>query len=296
MKLPQRFEIRCDAKSIGSDEPYFGVQLASKNGSNQLNFSFSYGELNIHGYSQRNNGRSFSTEVPLRGKFADPSRRSIRLFVDSEKGTVAVMLDGTVVKKIGGKKDDTFTGLNGMISFSNYSGYSCTKLSNFWLGPWNGELPDFSKESDGSVSLTNGDVAAGKVLGVQDGKMSIGTDVGDFEMPMERIAGVEFGGKAAPAKTAGRLRLRDGTIVHVDEYRWQAEAISAKSAILGEIKVALADINELIISPPPLRMPASPEAAKPEEKPADAKPAEGEGAAQPVAAPAVKIEIVPAEK
>ena len=272
LKLPPRYEVRCDATSFGPNEPYFTIMLSSKTGSSQLNFSFSYNELNISGYSQRANvnGRSFSAEVPLRGKLEPSNRRMMRLLVDSEKGTVAVLLDGVLLKKVGTKKDEMFVGLGNSISFSSYSGYSLTKLSNFWIGPWSGELPDFSKEKAGSVALTNGDVAAGQILALNEGKMRVETEVGEFEMPMERVSSVEFGGTATPAKAAGRLRMRDGAVFHVDEFVFDADSISGKSAVLGEMKFPVTDISELIISPPMVRFPFGPVPKKPAEKPAEA--------------------------
>lgn len=280
LPLPQRYEIRCSARAFGNSEPYFTISLTSKNGNNQLNLSFSYGELNIHGYSQRGNGRSFSTEVPLRGKFAQSSQRNVRLLVDREKGTLAVLMDGVLLKKLGTRKEDTFVNLGHTISFSSYSGYSATKLSNFWIGPWSGEMPGAGAADGGAIALANGDVAAGKVLGLRDGKMAVETDVGEFELPMERIAGVEFGGAPSPAKAAGRVRLKDGSIFHVDSFKWDAESLSAKSAALGELKFAAADVSELILAPPPIRFPSAPAQPKNEEKP---KPAEA-------AAPAVPLE------
>ncbi|MEK0452029.1 MAG: hypothetical protein RL088_4297 [Verrucomicrobiota bacterium] len=280
LPLPQRYEIRCSARVFGNSEPYFTISLTSKNGNNQLNLSFSYGELNIHGYSQRGNGRSFSTEVPLRGKFGQSSQRSVRLLVDREKGTLAVLMDGVLLKKLGTRKEDTFVNLGHTISFSSYSGYSATKLSNFWIGPWNGEMPGTGATDGGAIALANGDVAAGKVLGLRDGKMAVETDVGEFELPMDRIAGVEFGGAPSPAKAAGRIRLKDGSIFHVDEFRWEAGALTAKSAALGDLKFAAADVSELILAPQPIRFPTAPSSPKAEEKP---KPAEA-------AAPAVPLE------
>jgi hypothetical protein len=236
--------------------------------------------LNIHGCSQRGNGRSFSTEVPLRGKFAQSSQRNVRFLVDREKGTLAVMMDGVLLKKLGTRKEDTFVNLGHTISFSSYSGYSATKLSNFWIGPWNGEMPGSSTADGGAIALANGDVASGKVLGLRDGKMAVETDVGEFELPMERIAGVEFGGSPSPAKAAGRIRLKDGSIFHVDEFKWEADSLSAKSAALGELKFAAVDVSELILAPPPIRFPSAPAQPKSEEKPKAAE----------AAAPAVPLE------
>ena len=286
MKLPPRFEIRCEAAAFGGNEPYFTLSLVSKTGNNQLNMSFSSGQLNINGYSQKGNGRSFSAEVPLRDKVKDTSQRRVRVFVDSEKGSLAVMLNGVLVKKFGARKEEAMTGLGDTISFSSYGGYSPTKLSNFWIGPWSGEVPDTSKESTGSVVLSNGDVAVGEVRALHDAKIGVTTDVGDFEVPMERVIGVEFGGAPAPGKAAGRIRLRDGSVLHVDEFRWEMDALSAKSAVLGEVKFAAADVAELILSPVPMRFPGGPALKKVEDKPAVPEAAEA-------AKVDLKIEVVP---
>ncbi len=281
-KLPPRYEIRCTAISMNG-EPYFTLSLASAKSANNLSMSFSYGEMNINGYSQRRDGRSFSVEVPLRDKFKQSlNLRAMRVFVDSEKGTTAIMLNGMLVKKLGSKKEEILTGLGDSISFSSYSSYSPTKLSNLWIGPWNGELPDATNSASGSVALKNGDVAPGNVISLRDGKVVVDTDVGEFEMPMERIAGIEFGGTPAPIRTAGRIRLRDGAVLNVDEFRFEADGIAGKSPVLGELKFAAADIAELVLAPQPARFPSIPAPKK-----IDETPVVTDGAAP-------KFEIVPA--
>jgi hypothetical protein len=199
----------------------------------------------------------------------------MRLLVDSENGTVAVLLDGVLLKKLGTRKEDTFVNLGHTISFSTYSGYGATKLSNFWIGPWNGEVPGPGVSDGGSISLANGDVAVGKVLGMNEGKMKVETDVGEFELPINRISGIEFGGQPSPAKAEGRIRLKDGSIFHVDEFKWDGVSFSAKSAVLGDLKFAAADMAELILGPSPIRFPSAPVPpdAEKKTKPADAAPA-----------------------
>ena len=265
MKLPPRYEIRCTAVSM-TGEPYFTLSLTSAKSTSNLNMSFSSGEMNINGYSQRTNGRSFSVEVPLRDKFKMSSNlRTMRVFVDSEKGTTAIMLNGILVKKLGSKKEEVLPGLGDSISFSSYSSYSATKLSNLWIGPWNGEVPNAADPASGSVALKNGDVTPGNVLSLRDGKVVVATDVGEFEMPMERIVGIEFGGAPAPIKTAGRIRLRDGAVLNVDEFHFEADGIAGKSPVLGELKFATADVAELVLAPQPARFPSSPAPKKVDE-------------------------------
>lgn len=271
VKLPPRFEMRCEAVAFGENEPYFSLSLASKNGSNQLNLSFSYGELNIHGYSQRGNGRSFSAEVPTKDKFGDSKRRFVRLFVDSEKGSATIMCEGIILKKLGARKEEAMTGLGHTLSFYSYSGYSPTRLSNIWVGPWNGEVPETAKEPAASVALSNGDIASGEVRTMSGGKAIIATDVGEFELPMERIVTIEFGGVPSAEKAAGRVRLRDGSVVHVSEFRWEADTLSAKSAILGDVRFAATEIAELILAPAALRLPVGPLPVKAAPKPDNAK-------------------------
>lgn len=258
MKPLTRYEMRCEAQAFGDNEPYFSISLGSKSGNSQLNLSFSYGELNIHGYSQRGNSRSFSSEVALRDKFADSKRRFVRLFVDSEKGSTTIMCEGLILKKLGGRKEESMTGLGASMSFYSYGSYSPTRLSGIWIGPWNGDLPDAAKEPAPSVALSNGDVAIGEVRTVASGRATLATDVGEFELPLERITTVEFGGVPSTEKAIGRVRLRDGSVLHVSEFRWEADALSAKSAILGDVKFSAAEVSELILSPSALRLVAAP--------------------------------------
>jgi hypothetical protein len=289
LKLPPRFELRCDAISFGENEPYFSVSMSSKNTGSQINFSFSYGELNIHGYSQRGNGRSFSSEVSLRDKSGKPTkRRDVRFFVDAEKGSVAVMLNGTIIKKLGGRKEEGVVGVGHTLSFSSYGGYSPTKLSNIWLGPWSGEIPDAEKAPSPTIALTNGDSSAGRVLSVRDGSVKVETEVGEFELPFERIGGIGFGGEPYFSKAAGRIRLRDGAVIHADEFRWEGESLAAKSATLGSMTFSADDVAELIIAPPARGTTARQQEPKKQDAPPAAVAPEG-------VAPQIQIELVPAK-
>lgn len=145
------------------------------------------------------------------------------------------------------------SGLGSSMSFYRYGSYSPTRLSN-------------------------GDVANGEMRTVLDEKAMLATDAGEFELPMERITTVEVSGIPSTKKALGRLQLRDGSVLHVGEFRREADSRSAKSAALGELKFTAADVAELIVAPAALRLPAAPsqkkvepEAAKVEEKAVDLK-------------------------
>lgn len=256
LKLPVRYELRCEALAIGEHEPYFSIMLAAKNGNSQLNFSFSNNGVNIHGYSQRGNARSFSTEVSTQNKFANPKRRLIRIFVDSDKGSTLLMCEGQILKKLGSRKEEAVPGLGSTVSFYSYGGYSATRLSNIWLGPWSGDLP--TQDFAASVALSNGDTSPGEIRTVAEGKATVSTEVGEFELPLERITTVEFGGAPSTEKSAARLRLQDGATIHLTEFHWESDTLSAKSPALGDLKLAAADVAELILAPTVLRLPVAP--------------------------------------
>ena len=133
-----------------------------------------------------------------------------------------------------------------------------------------------------TLNACSNPVAPGNVISLRDGKVVVDTDVGEFEMPMERIAGIEFGGTPAPIRTAGRIRLRDGAVLNVDQFRFEADGIAGKSPVLGELKFAAADIAELVLAPQPARFPSGPAPKK-----VDETPVVTDGAAP-------KFEIVPA--
>lgn len=100
------------------------------------------------------------------------------------------------------------------------------------------------------MTLNNGDVIAGRLLEVLDSGLKMDTDAGEFELPLDRILGIAFGGKTKAVAAAARIRLRDGSMIHADEFRWEADALTAKSAMFGDTKFSAAEVAELIIAPP----------------------------------------------
>jgi hypothetical protein len=277
--IPDRYEIRAEATDSGGAEPYLTISLTGNGGMPSVQASVAYGQLRIYGYNLNNNaqgnGRRLNGQVnrsvPLENKLPESnSRRSLRLFVDTKLGTVDFFVNGVHITKFGQSPGERAPGVGAQFNVYAYvqSG-NAVVLSNLWVGPWNGEIPR-PGEDVGAVYLNNGDFAAGSPKGIKDGKLTIEGELGPLSVPLERITNVQFGGEATTEKAVARLRLRDGAIVHLDNFHWDGTELKAHSTVLGDLKVPVEQVMELILAPSAIRFPKAVEARKIGEKEAGA--------------------------
>jgi hypothetical protein len=250
--VPERYELRCVITDSGKNEPSLSASLSGKNGSPSVQVNLSYGRFRCYAYNlpnQRNGGMRQDQEVAIASKLsAQTTRREVRIFVDSKLGTIDFMIDGVHFYKFGRKASERAPGLGARINLSTYSQKEVSVLSNITIRPWSGELPALG-ETKGTVYLANGDAATGAIGDLKDGKLSVSIATESIEIPIGRITNVEFGQAPAVGKAAARLRLRDGAILHVDQFEWKDGALTAKSAVLGELRLEAKALEELIVSP-----------------------------------------------
>jgi len=263
-KPPERYELRGVITDSGGSDPNLSLSLASKENAS-LQLSLNYGRLRIYGYNLGKRGagvRQDNRQIALANKLSrSTTRREMRMFLDTKLGTVDLLVDGVHFYNLGKKPGERVPGLGSRISLSSYSSSGIAVLSNVSLRPWNGEVP-VPGELKSSIQLENGDAAAGEIGELKDGKLSVNIGSDPIDVPVGRITCVEFAQPAATAKSAARLRLADGAIIHVDEFEWRDGSLTAKSSSLGDLQLAGKELAELILSPAPAYIPLRPDAKK----------------------------------
>ena len=125
---------------------------------------------------------------------------------------------------------------------------ACT-FSNLWVAPWNGQLPGTGPApaaAADSVLLANGDETQGTVGQGTPEMVQIESAVGPLDVPVSRLTMVEFGQRPAENQEGVRLRLTDRSVISVSAYRIENDVLIGQSAVLGEIKVPLAAVQEIV--------------------------------------------------
>lgn len=280
-EIPERFEIRAEATDMNGNPPNFGITLSTKDSKTSLQASFNYFSLSLYTNSPKPRQRSNHRNVQLRGKIPDASSRlALRVFVDRIAGTADLFLNGGLVARVGQQAAERLPGMGELVSLNAGQQEDTTSiLSNLWIGPWNGELPRSGDGVPAATALTNGDVAPDAPAKWVDGKYLVETTAGVFELPLEKVQAIEFGGVMTPEKAPGRIRLADGGTLDVDAFHWNGREMTAHSVALGELRLPVAAISELIFNPAPARPPRTPAAKKLAQK-AEADAAAAEKPAQ----------------
>ena len=254
----ERYEVRFEATGLDGQLPGFSLKLGTWSDTPYLiavvdGTSF---VLRSHGNPEMG-GRIFAG-VSQRIAWADKlknltSRLSMRALVDSKGGTAAFFLNGTLIAKCGRNASERLPGVGAwlVIGPSPYSGSNSAIISKVWIGPWNGELPSTLGDGESSTALANGDSVHCAPTAYRDGTFVLESDVGTLDVPSEKVVSIDFGGAMETAKVAARIRLGDGSVVHVDAFQWDARELTAHSAILGDLRVPAAAVSELIFHPAP---------------------------------------------
>lgn len=249
-KVPDRFELRFQATDAGGHEPYVTANLSGYNGSPNVQVWLGNSQVRVSAYNIGRNQSSRDREISLSSKLAEHfSRREVRIFVNSRKGTLDILVDGVPVMKFGYEDSETVPGIGSHISFSSYAtSNSVSILSNVWMGPWNGDVPRKGNPSEGAL-LNNGDIAGGKIGELHDGVLSVGVDADALDIPIKRITALAFGAPTAPEKPAARARLIDGTILNLRDFRWESGTLRGTSATLGAVEIPEAQVAQLALTP-----------------------------------------------
>jgi hypothetical protein len=247
-----RFEVRVEAYATVANATSLLLRLTGRNSGLTWQATVSYEEVQLLVYGQQMNRQPNWREIPLGEKLPDvDTRRAVRLFVDTKAGTTDLFVNGVLIARTGQQTGERLAPGKYTVHFQPYpnQGGPCV-LSNLWVGPWTGELPRGGAVAGATTALSNGDAAPGTPKGMHDGKLAMEGDIGAFEIPVEKVQEVDFGGNMSPEQAPTRLRFGDGTVVNVDRFAWDGQVLSAHSPTLGDLRLPSGVINEIIFNPP----------------------------------------------
>ena len=192
------------------------------------------------------------------------TRLSFRVFVNSVAGTADVLLNGVLVTRIGQQADERSPGINFTALFGGLGADgSPAILSNLWVGPWDGELPQADTAWHACTTLANGDASTNIPTVLEQGNYLLETEVGPVRMPAASVSAIAFGGKPEHGHCAARLRLVDGSVVHVSSFECRDRALTSRSEIFADLHLPLESVAEIILDPAPAREPPGPPPKKP---------------------------------
>jgi hypothetical protein len=201
------------------------------------------------GAHQRRAGQQQQVQVQFGDKVkADATRHRVRILADRPSGRMTVLINDTQVASFGPKAGAAPRNLGTGLALMPQQNMTCT-FSNLWVAPWNGQLPGTGPApaaAADSVLLANGDETQGTVGKGTPEMVQIESEVGPLDVPVSRLTMVEFGQRAAEKPEGVRLRLTDRSVITVSAYRIENDVLIGQSAVLGEIKVPLAAVQEIV--------------------------------------------------
>ncbi len=187
-------------------------------------------------------------------KLKKPSSRiSVRIFVDGQQGKLWAFYDGMLL--VASEASARLASVQRAVVFlPDFESHSCNLVSNVRITPWLGQLPD-EKEHGIRAELMNGDIAEGKVLGLQDGAVAVETDAGPLRIPIANVRSVVFNDALSPVKAPARLRLYDGSVIHAESFAWDGKGWAFHSPVFGDRRLPAETVEELVLNPAPMRLP-----------------------------------------
>lgn len=259
--MPPRVEFSFEVTGK-RNQIFFSSQLFSGPGDAGYMVQFHPGGLFIYdnGAEQRERGRGpqqLQVQFGEKVQTVNASRR-IRIFTDRVSGRMTVLVDGVEVAKFGPKTGAAPRNLGaGLMLMPQQNQFS--SFANLWVAPWNGEIPGTGPAGTAatdSVLLANGDETHGTIGTGTPEKVQMESEVGLLDIPVGRLTMLEFGGRAVESPNGVRLRLTDRSVLTVTGYRIEKETLIAQSATVGEIRLPLSAVQEMVFSRPALPAPA----------------------------------------
>jgi hypothetical protein len=254
-----RFDCTCTRAGL----PVGTVHLATQDGNAWIRANLYGGQFRFYQQTRTNGGGMNMRQIPLaENSELRSTRASFRIFVDTERGTAALSLNGSKLMTTGERGKDRVRGVGEKVQFYIGGNGLPHVLSNVRIAPWNGEESTAGAMGPTTV-FANGDISASEPSKFSEGRFHLESEAGLLEVPAERIAAVRFRGEPSAARAPGRVRLHDGTVINVESFRWDGKELVARGLNIGEFRLAAEDVRELVFDPDE---PAAPKGA-PSEKP-----------------------------
>lgn len=191
-------------------------------------------------------------QVPIPA-FSQKNQAHIELLVSKPKHSVALLVDGALVKEWVDKEG--FAGTGTGMRFV-HQGQGAVKLSNLRIAEWNGKMRSKSTDTPAGeedvARLLNGDKVSGKLEIFRDGKLLFSTPNGKLAIPFERISESFLGGKSTQATDEPenvRAFFHDGGRISFHVERWDAKGILAESPNFGRATFAPESFERAQLNP-----------------------------------------------
>lgn len=209
------------------------------------------------------------------GEAGKPRRYSF--FCERSKGRFAMAVNGRLVGSLKSKGSVESPKPGRSFSVTPQVAGGGATVSELWVGGWTGILPppvekaakavpaplaDSKGENapaepppaevagpQDSIALANGDETHGTVTKANAESIFIQCDVGEIEIPTKRASVAQFAPTPVQPRVGIRIRLATGGAVTVDKYRIDGGTLTCSASNIGEIKLPLEKITELIFTP-----------------------------------------------
>jgi hypothetical protein len=188
--------------------------------------------------------------VPL----PNPSgKKKVHIAIQSnqEEGTVAVFVDNVLANRW--KDPNGFSATGGGLLFQQeiMTGNEL-QLSNFKISQWKGRYePETSAVTTNVdvIRFINHDQAAGKIAGINDGKVTLALGETLLQIPLQRVTQINFAATPVAVETRGLWEVRAhfpcGGSLSFQLEKWSDTEVSGRSAIFGSLAFQPGQIRQL---------------------------------------------------
>ena len=173
--------------------------------------------------------------------FQQKSSAQIELRVSKPKRSIAILVDGNVIKEW--QDTDEFAGAGTAMRFV-HQGQGAVKLSNLRVSDWDGQMEKISTNApDPNLDLArlrNGDRVNGSIQSIRNGKLTVDTGASKLEIPLARLRQLDFAGrKGEVAKSQPddvRVFFPRGESLTFHLEKWDAQGVIGSSPNFGKVK------------------------------------------------------------
>jgi len=209
---------------------FFSDNLQQYYGSNCYLLQVSSSSIYLQRYTRNSGSSSLGSVNFQRFSNQPPSQAVFTVLVDKNKRTIALLVDGEMVKQW--TDGDVFAGTGNAILFQPQSRGNL-KISDIKVSEWDGEIP--SKTGTGRelkqdlLRFTNNDKVSGSLSAIADGNVQFKTTYATLTVPLKRVDQIVMSTENAERARRNRNDVRA-------DFR-ERGAITLQMTKLGEDKI-----------------------------------------------------------
>lgn len=200
----------------------------------QMNAGYIYLNRSSNRGGQNNLGQTQVEELARRNK------AKVGLRINKEQKTVALLLDGVMVKQW--RDPGEFAGAGGGLAFYA-QGQGSIVISRLQVAEWDGRMDDTgptdaSGTEQDSISLVNRDKVSGTIQKIEDGQLHLTSAFAPLTIPLERLDRVELAGASSEGikddDSMVRIGLPNDGVIVVKLERMNRERAAVLSPSFGK--------------------------------------------------------------